>query len=149
MDDHADSHRQSDLTGVPCLYRNRSCKRLGRPCQNSNRRRLQSKSSPVRRERNLPPLVFRFQLRNPRFKISLSPDNKDYRSKYNGDLRSRDAAYHQGTVWSWLIEPFIDAWLKVHPGDVETARTFLEGFVAHLGEAGVGSISEVFDAEPP
>jgi predicted glycogen debranching enzyme len=80
---------------------------------------------------------------------SLSPDNKDYKSKYDGDLRNRDAAYHQGTVWSWLIGPFIDAWLKVHPGDVETARTFLEGFVPHLGEAGVGSISEVFDAEPP
>lgn len=80
---------------------------------------------------------------------SLSPDNKDYKSKYDGDLRARDAAYHQGTVWSWLIGPFIDAWLKVYPGDFETARGFLKGFPAHLGEAGVGSISEVFDAEPP
>src|SRR5207302_6390063 len=65
------------------------------------------------------------------------------------DLRSRDAAYHQGTVWSWLIGPFIDAWLKVHPGEMETARTFLEGFMQHLGEACVGSISEIFDAEAP
>ncbi len=80
---------------------------------------------------------------------SLSPDSKDYKPKYDGDLRSRDAAYHQGTVWSWLIGPFVDAWLRVHPGDFQTARGFLEGFTAHLGEAGVGSISEVFDAETP
>ncbi len=65
------------------------------------------------------------------------------------DLRSRDAAHHQGTVWAWLIGPFIDAWLKVHPGDRRGARKFLEGFVPHLDEGCVGSISEVFDAEPP
>jgi glycogen debranching enzyme len=80
---------------------------------------------------------------------SLAPDSKDYKSKYFGDLRSRDAAYHQGTVWSWLIGPFIDAWLRVHPEDLEGAHEFLLGFKLHLGEAGVGSISEVFDAEPP
>ena len=80
---------------------------------------------------------------------SLSPDNKDYKAKYDGDLRSRDAAYHQGTVWSWLIGPFVDAWLKVHPEDCATGREFLEGFTAHLDEACVGSISEIFDAEAP
>ena len=80
---------------------------------------------------------------------SLSPGNPDYKSKYDGDLRSRDAAYHQGTVWSWLIGPFVDAWLRVHPGDYQTARGFLKAFSAHLGEACVGSISEIFDAEPP
>jgi predicted glycogen debranching enzyme len=80
---------------------------------------------------------------------SLSPDNKDYKSKYDGDLRARDAAYHQGTVWAWLIGPFIDAWLKVHPGDREGAGEFLDGFVPHLREACIGSISEIFDAEPP
>jgi len=64
-------------------------------------------------------------------------------------LRSRDAAYHQGTVWSWLIGPFIDAWLRVHPGELQKANCFLQGFNAHLGEACVGSISEIFDAEPP
>ena len=47
---------------------------------------------------------------------SLAPGHPDYKAKYYGDLRSRDAAYHQGTVWAWLIGPFIDAWLKVHPG---------------------------------
>jgi predicted glycogen debranching enzyme len=80
---------------------------------------------------------------------SLSADNKDFKPRYDGDLRSRDAAYHQGTVWSWLIGPFIDAWLRVHPGELQKANCFLQGFNAHLGEACVGSISEIFDAEPP
>ncbi len=80
---------------------------------------------------------------------SLAPGERDYKPKYDGDLRSRDAAYHQGTVWAWLIGPFIDAWLRVHPGDFETARKFLRGFHKHLQEACVGSISEVFDAEAP
>jgi predicted glycogen debranching enzyme len=80
---------------------------------------------------------------------SLAPGEPDYKPRYFGDLRARDAAYHQGTVWAWLIGPFIDAWLRVHPHDNETARHFLDAFVAHLGEVGIGSISEVFDAEPP
>jgi predicted glycogen debranching enzyme len=80
---------------------------------------------------------------------SLSPDNKNYKARYDGDLRARDAAYHQGTVWAWLIGPFIDAWLKVHPGDFEGAGKFLDGFELHLRQASVGSISEIFDAEPP
>jgi predicted glycogen debranching enzyme len=73
----------------------------------------------------------------------------EYQAAYHGDLRARDAAYHQGTVWAWLIGPFIDAWLKVHPEDHAGARAFLEGFARHLGEAGVGSIAEICDAEPP
>jgi predicted glycogen debranching enzyme len=80
---------------------------------------------------------------------SLSPDHSDFKAKYYGDLRARDAAYHQGTVWAWLIGPFVDAWLKVHPEDRLAARGLLKGFVPHLGEAGIGSISEVFDAEAP
>ena len=80
---------------------------------------------------------------------SLSPDHQDYKPKYDGDLRARDAAYHQGTVWAWLIGPFIDTWLKVHPGDFETAGRFLDGFEPHLRDACIGSISEIFDAEPP
>jgi predicted glycogen debranching enzyme len=80
---------------------------------------------------------------------SLTPDHPDYKPKYYGDLRSRDAAYHQGTVWGWLIGPFIDAWLKVHPGDPTQARRFLTGFVDHLREGCVGSINEIFDAEAP
>ena len=80
---------------------------------------------------------------------SLAKGHPDYKATYDGDLRSRDAAYHQGTVWGWLIGPFVDAWLKVHPEDVSKARQFLTGFQAHLSEACVGTISEVFDAEAP
>ncbi|MBI4447072.1 MAG: glycogen debranching enzyme family protein [Acidobacteria bacterium] len=78
---------------------------------------------------------------------TLSREHPDYKPKYDGDLRARDAAYHRGTVWPWLMGPFVDAWMKVHPED-QNVRRFLDGFVAHLGEAGIGSISEIFDAEP-
>ncbi|HEX7184560.1 MAG TPA: amylo-alpha-1,6-glucosidase [Thermoanaerobaculia bacterium] len=80
---------------------------------------------------------------------SLAPGHPDYKPAYDGDLRSRDAAYHQGTVWGWLIGPFVDAWLRCHPEDRAGARSFLEGFVPHLGEFCLGSIAEVFDAEEP
>ncbi|MDB5940550.1 MAG: Amylo-alpha,6-glucosidase [Ramlibacter sp.] len=80
---------------------------------------------------------------------SLAPGHPDYKPTYDGDLRARDAAYHQGTVWGWLAGPFADAWLKVHPGDQAGLRQLLSGFGAHLGEACIGSISEIFDAEPP
>ncbi|QDU29772.1 Amylo-alpha-1,6-glucosidase [Anatilimnocola aggregata] len=93
--------------------------------------------------------VVREQLLTPVGLRSLSAGHADYKPKYFGDLRARDAAYHQGTVWGWLIGPFIDAWLAVHPEDRIGARRFLEGFVDHLGEACIGSISEVFDAESP
>ena len=80
---------------------------------------------------------------------SLDPSHPDYRPTYSGDLRSRDGAYHQGTVWAWLIGPFIDAWTRAHPGRAPEARRYLTGLLAHLDEACVGSISEIFDAEPP
>jgi predicted glycogen debranching enzyme len=80
---------------------------------------------------------------------SLAPGHPDFKAKYFGDLRTRDAAYHQGTVWAWLIGPWIDAWLKLHPEDRAGARRFLTELIAHLSEFGVGSIAEIFDAEPP
>jgi predicted glycogen debranching enzyme len=80
---------------------------------------------------------------------SLAPGHPDYKARYDGDLRARDAAYHQGTVWAWLIGPFIDAWLRLHPEDRRGAHSMLSGFFDHLSQACVGSISEVFDAEPP
>jgi glycogen debranching enzyme len=52
-------------------------------------------------------------------------------------------------VWSWLIGPFVDAWSRVYPGQRPAARRLLDGLQAHLGEACIGSVSEVFDAEPP
>jgi len=79
---------------------------------------------------------------------SLAAGHRDYKPAYFGDLRARDAAYHQGTVWAWLIGHFLDAWLKVY-GDKAKARAMLAGFEAHLREAGIGTISEIFDAEPP
>jgi glycogen debranching enzyme len=93
--------------------------------------------------------VVQEKLVTPRGLRSLSPDHPDFKAKYFGDLRSRDAAYHQGTVWAWLIGPFIDAWLKLNPEKVAEARKFLNGFVPHLSEGCIGSISEIFDAEAP
>jgi predicted glycogen debranching enzyme len=93
--------------------------------------------------------VVRQRLLTPVGLRSLAPGSPDYKPKYYGDLRSRDAAYHQGTVWAWLIGPFIDAYLKVHPDDRAGARRFLDGFADHLDEACLGSVSEIFDAEEP
>jgi len=107
--------------------------------------------NPVLAENRWPAVVdvAREQLLTPVGLRSLGPHEPDYKPRYSGDLRSRDAAYHQGTVWGWLIGPFVDAWLKVHPQERQAARQFLEGFVPHLSEAGIGSISEIFDADPP
>lgn len=93
--------------------------------------------------------VVKSQLLTPVGLRSLSPQHPDYKPSYIGDLLTRDAAYHQGTVWGWLIGPFVDAWLKVHPDDQAGVRQLLAGFVTHLDEAGVGTISEIFDAEAP
>lgn len=88
-------------------------------------------------------------LLTPRGLRTLDPAHADFKPNYHGDLRTRDAAYHQGTVWSWLIGPFVDAWLRVYPDARSEARSLLTGLQLHLGEACVGSVSEIFDAEPP
>jgi predicted glycogen debranching enzyme len=93
--------------------------------------------------------VVREQLLTPVGLRSLARNHPDYKSKYYGDLRSRDAAYHQGTVWAWLIGPFIDAWLKVHPGDRTGARKLLAGLEPHMLDGAIGTLSEIFDAEAP
>jgi predicted glycogen debranching enzyme len=80
---------------------------------------------------------------------TLAPGHRDYKPVYYGDLRSRDAAYHQGTVWPWLLGSFVDAWLRVHPDDGAGVRRVLGGFDARLSEACVGGIAEIFDAEAP
>jgi predicted glycogen debranching enzyme len=81
---------------------------------------------------------------------TLARGDRNYKAKYFGDLRSRDAAYHQGTVWPWLIGPFIDAWMAVHPDDWEGARTLLTPLLNHVATgACAGSISEIFDGESP
>jgi predicted glycogen debranching enzyme len=93
--------------------------------------------------------VVRDRLLTPVGLRSLGPDEPDFKAQYYGDLRSRDAAYHQGTVWGWLIGPYVDAWLKLHPGATDEAARCLDGLAAHLGQAGLGTISEIFDAMPP
>jgi predicted glycogen debranching enzyme len=80
---------------------------------------------------------------------SLAPGDPDFKARYFGDLRARDAAYHQGTVWGWLIGPWVDAWLKVHPTDTAGARRFLDGCIAAIATFGLGTIGEIFDAMPP
>lgn len=89
------------------------------------------------------------QLLTPCGLRTLSPGHPDYKRTYDGDLRARDAAYHQGTVWPWLIGPYIDAWLRVYPTEPQNAFEILKGFEAHLYDACVGSISEIYDGESP
>lgn len=79
---------------------------------------------------------------------SLARGEPGYVARYEGGPMQRDAAYHQGTVWAWLIGPFVDAHYRVYR-DAPKALTFLESFGTHVAEACMGSISEVFDGEPP
>jgi glycogen debranching enzyme len=80
---------------------------------------------------------------------TLDPAHPDYKANYDGDLRARDGAYHQGTVWPWLLGPFVDAWLRAFPERSAEARAMVAGLHEHLGQAGIGSVSEIFDAEEP
>ncbi len=79
---------------------------------------------------------------------SLAPHHPDYVGRYGGPVRQRDGAYHQGTVWAWLIGPFVDAHLRVYR-DPALARSFLEPLFRHLADGCVGSVSEIFDGDPP
>jgi predicted glycogen debranching enzyme len=83
---------------------------------------------------------------------TLAPRDPNYRGRYGGDARSRDGAYHQGTVWPWLLGPFLTSYVKVHGYSDEARRRagqFLNPLRAHLREAGLGQISEVFDGDGP
>ncbi|RFC35945.1 MAG: putative glycogen debranching enzyme [Candidatus Nitrotoga sp. SPKER] len=79
---------------------------------------------------------------------SLARNQPGYVAYYQGNPMQRDAAYHQGTVWAWLIGPFVDAHYRVYR-DVDKARSFLEPLGLHLGETCIGNVGEIFDAEPP
>ena len=79
---------------------------------------------------------------------SLGSSDPAYIGHYGGTRRERDGAYHQCTVWAWLIGPFISAHLKVYK-DAETARSFLMPLLDNLSTHGLGSISEIFDGDPP
>jgi predicted glycogen debranching enzyme len=84
---------------------------------------------------------------------TLAPDDPAYRSRYQGGVWERDAAYHQGSVWPWLNGAFVDAWLNVHGDSVEhraEARSrFLAPLLTHLEVAGLGHVSEIANGEPP
>ncbi|WP_427160417.1 amylo-alpha-1,6-glucosidase [Aliinostoc sp. HNIBRCY26] len=79
---------------------------------------------------------------------SLSPDHPQYQGKYGGNQYQRDGSYHQGTVWGWLIGAFVQAHLRVY-NNPQQARQFLEPMANHLTAHGVGSLSEIFDGDPP
>ncbi|MEA3274914.1 MAG: amylo-alpha-1,6-glucosidase, partial [Pseudomonadota bacterium] len=79
---------------------------------------------------------------------SLDPEHPDYRAGYGGDIFSRDGAYHQGTVWSWLLGHYALAQYRV-TGDAQAAQARLAPIAEHLADAGLGTVSEVFDGDPP
>src|SRR5262249_16312748 len=83
---------------------------------------------------------------------SLAPEDPDYTAAYRGNPYERDSAYHQGTVWPWLMGPFVDAYLNAFGQSQENYRylkSLFDPLQEHLREAGLGSISEIFDAEAP
>lgn len=79
---------------------------------------------------------------------SLDPGHPDYQGHYGGNSRQRDGAYHQGTVWGWLLGPFVLAHLRVYGNPIQ-ARQFLEPIADHLLAHGMGNLSEIFDGDPP
>jgi glycogen debranching enzyme len=84
---------------------------------------------------------------------SLAPGESGYAPHYEGDSRARDSVYHQGTVWPWLIGPFVEAWVRVHGGNAAAKKKararFLPPLYEHLNHAGLGHVSEICDADPP
>jgi predicted glycogen debranching enzyme len=84
---------------------------------------------------------------------SLAPGEPEYAPSYQGDSRARDSVYHQGTVWPWLIGPFIEAWVRVQGSSAaakkQARERFLPSLYEHLNHAGLGHVSEICDAEPP
>ena len=90
------------------------------------------------------------QLLTPAGLRSLSPNDPRYRGRLIGDQRSRDTAYHQGTVWPWLLGAYVDALLRYRgESGAASARTLLTNLSTHLNEAGLGTIGEIFDGDAP
>ena len=81
---------------------------------------------------------------------TLSPKNPDYKGKYEGNQAERDSAYHQGTVWPWLLGHFAEGYLKIHKkSGISFIKELLMNFEEDIDIHGVGSISEVYDGDPP
>ncbi len=90
------------------------------------------------------------QLLTSRGLRTLSPQEPDYKGRYYGDAYSRDSAYHQGTVWVWPLAFFAEAWIKVYGKQGrEYIHKLFEGFEETLTEAGIGTVSEIFEGDPP
>lgn len=88
------------------------------------------------------------QLYTPVGLRTLAPDDPHYFPAYKGDVYERDEAYHQGTVWSWLLGPYIDGLIKVKT-EKSKVKSIVDNFAYHLNEACIGSVSEIFDADAP
>ena len=84
---------------------------------------------------------------------TLASGEPHYAARYVGRPSERDAVYHQGTVWPWLIGPFVEAWVRVRRNTAAARREararFIAPMLAHLESAGLGHVSEIADAEPP
>ncbi len=81
---------------------------------------------------------------------TLSPQHPDYKGTYEGSQEQRDIAYHQGTVWPWLLEPYCRAYLKLHKNSgVAHVTELLYGFEEEMMNHGIGTISEVYNGDPP
>jgi predicted glycogen debranching enzyme len=81
---------------------------------------------------------------------TLSPRNKLYQGVCTGNQEERDNAYHQGTVWPWLLGPFCEGWLKVHGQQgVQKVKKLIYGLEAVMSEHGISTISEIYDGNPP
>ncbi|MDR0712855.1 MAG: amylo-alpha-1,6-glucosidase [Bacteroidales bacterium] len=94
--------------------------------------------------------VVNMQLVTPRGLRTLSPEDPNYTGTYEGSQESRDAAYHQGTVWPWLLEGFSTGWLRVHKkSGVAYIDTLLHGFEEEMTCHGIGTISEIYSGDPP
>jgi glycogen debranching enzyme len=91
------------------------------------------------------------ELLTPRGLRTLAPTDANYIGRYEGDPRSRDGAYHQGTVWPWLMGPFITAYVKTfgRKAGQDFVNEWLSQFQVHLKEACLGRVSEIFDGDAP
>ncbi len=89
-------------------------------------------------------------LLTPRGLRTLSPNDENYCGIYEGDQPTRDRAYHQGTVWPWLLEPFCRSYLKLHKkSGISLVTKIYNGFEETLTEYGIGTIAEIYDGDPP
>jgi predicted glycogen debranching enzyme len=112
---------------------------------------LHHRMLPPEKEKLIVDVVTR-ELLTPLGLRTLSPHDPNYHPRYEGDVRERDSAYHQGTVWPWLMGPFISAYVKVHERSADArkqAEAWLKPFEEHLKTAGLGQISEIADGDAP